>query len=117
MKKMQLNIYTCDCLLDHFVLMTTEEILSYVSSHELFSLTDSWLMFLNSGNDIIFFCLSTLRIVKPFINERIFCLKRTSLWDDTCLDFIQFDGVHNCCQNCLYLLTINLKKSLIKIKK
>ena len=110
-------IFTCECLLDHLIKMTEEETLNYVMNHEIFSLSDSWLMFIQSGNNILFFCIRALNIIRPFVNERLFCLKRSYFWDDTCLEFVQFSGIHNCCQNCLQLITSNLKKNLIMVKK
>ena len=110
-------IFTCECLLDHFVKMTEQEILLYVMNHEIFSLSDRWLLFIQSRNHILFFCIRALNIVRPFISERVSCLKRSSLWDDTCLDLTDISGINNCCQNCLQLLTTNLEKNLVIIKK
>ena len=110
-------IFTCECLLDHLIKMTEEETLNYVMNHEIFSLSDSWIMFIQSGSNILFFCIRSLNITRPFVNERVFCLKRSSFLDDTCLEFVQFSGINNCCQNCLQLITSNLKKNLIMIKK
>ena len=110
--------FTCECMLDHLIKMSENEILNYLSSQEIFSLSDSgWLILIQEGNNILFFCIRFLNIIKPFINERIFCLRRSPLLDDTCLEFMQFIGVNNSCQNCLEIITINLKRNLILIKK
>ena len=97
--------------------MTEEEITKYIMNHVVFSLTDRWLLFINVKDDFIFFCLRCLNFMRLFISERIFCIKRSGLFDDTCLDFIEFSGLNNVCQNCLKIVYINLKKYLIKIKK
>ena len=105
-------------MLDHLIRMTENEILYYLSSQEIFSLSDSgWLMLIQNGNDLLFFCIRLLNIIRPFVNERTFCLKRYSIWDDTCLEYMQFSGVNDCCQNCLEIITNNLTKNLILIKK
>ena len=111
-------IFTCECMLDHLIRMTENEILNYLMSQEIFSLSDSgWLMLIQAGNNLLFFCIQFLNIIRPFVNERVFSLKRSSTWDDTCLEYMQFSGVNNCCQNCLEIITINLKRNLILIKK
>ena len=112
-------IFTCECMLDHLIRMTENEILNYLMSQEIFSLSDSgWLILIQEENNLLFFCIRFLNIIKPFVNERIFCLKRSSsFWDDTCLEYMQFSGVNNCCQNCLEIITVNLKRNLIMIRK
>ena len=113
-----MEFFTCECMLDHLIKMTQNEILNYVFSQEIFSLSDSgWLILIQEGNNILFFCIRFLNIIKPFVSERIFCLRRSAILDDTCLEFMQFSGVNNCCQNCLEIITANLKKNLILIKK
>ena len=110
-------IFSCDCLLDHLIRMTNDEIEKYIMNHLIFSLSDRWLMFICSGNNILFFCIRAVHIIRPFINERVFCYKRSVFFDDTCLEFIDFSGVNNCCQNCLQILNVNIKKNLCKVKK
>ena len=112
-------IFTCECMLDHLIKMTENEILNYLMSQEIFSLSDSgWLILIQEENNLLFFCIRFLNIIKPFVNERIFCLKRSSsFWDDTCLEYMQFSCVNNCCQNCLEIITVNLKRNLIMIRK
>ena len=110
-------IFTCECLLDHLIKMTEEETQNYIMNHEIFSLSDSWLMFIQSGRNVLFFCIRTLKIIRPFLNERVFCLKRSGFFDDTCLELVDYSGINNCCQNCLHLITSNLKKNLIMVKK
>ena len=97
--------------------MTNNEIENYIQNHKIFSLSDRWLMFIYSTDNVLFFCLRAVHIIKPFINERVFCYKRSGFFDDTCLELIDFSGINNCCQNCLQLLTANLKKNLYKVKK
>ena len=96
--------------------MTNDEIEKYIMNHVLFSFTDRWLMFIQSGNNFLFFCLRTLHIIRRF-NERVFCYKRSGFFGDTCLEFIDFSGVNNCCQNCLQILTSSLKKNLVRVEK
>ena len=55
--------------------------------------------------------------MRPFVHERVFCIKRSGLFDDTCLDLADFSGISNCCENCLQIITISLKKCLVKLKK
>ena len=110
--------FACECMLDHLIKMTEDEILNYLSSQEIFSLSESgWLILIQERNNLLFFCIRFLNIIRPFVNERIFCLRRSSIWDDTCLEFMQFSGVNNCCQNCLEIITNNLRRNLIVIKK
>ena len=113
-----MEFFTCECMLDRLIGMTENEILNYVFSQEIFSLSESgWLILIQEANNLLFFCIRFLNIIKPFVCERIFCLKRSGIFDDTCLEFMQFSGVNNCCQNCLEIITANLKKNLILIKK
>ena len=113
-----MEFFTCECMLDKLIEMTRDEIVAYIFSQEIFSLSDSgWLILIQERNNILFFCIRFLNIIKPFVSERIFCLKRTAILNDTCLEFMQFSGVNNCCQNCLEIITAKLKKNLILIKK
>ena len=113
-----MEFFTCECMLDKLIEMTQNEIAKYIFSQEIFSLSDSgWLILIQEGNNILFFCIRFLNIIKPFVSERIFCLRRSAILADTCLEFMQFSGVNNCCQNCLEIITAKLKKNLILIKK
>ena len=113
-----MEFFTCECMLDKLIEMTRDEIVAYIFSQEIFSLSDSgWLILIQEGNNILFFCIRFLNIIKPFVSERIFCLRRSAILADTCLEFMQFSGVNNCCQNCLEIITAKLKKNLILIKK
>ena len=117
MLEMKLIIYTCECLLDHLIKMTEDEIEKYIMNHVIFSLSNRWLMYIYSQNNVLFFCLRCLNIVRPFVHERVFCIKRSGLFDDICLDLADFSGINNCCENCLQLLTTSLKKYPVKLKK
>ena len=113
-----MEFFTCECMLDKLIEMTQNEIVRYIFSQEIPSLSDSgWLIVIQEGNNLLFFCIRFLNIIKPFLNERIFCFKRSAILNDTCLEFMQFSGVNNCCQNCLEIITAKLKKNLILIKK
>ena len=113
-----MEFFTCECMLDKIIEMTRNEIIGYICSQEIFSLSDSgWLIVIIQKNNILVFCIRFLNILKPFINERIFCLKRSGIFDDTCLEYMQFSGVNNCCVNCLELVSEKLKENLISIKK
>ena len=113
-----MEFFTCECMLDKLIEMTQNEIVKYIFSQEIFSLSDSgWLILIQEGNNILFFCIRFLNIIKPFVSERIFCLKRSAILDGTCLEFMQFSGVNNCCRNCLEILTAKLKGNLILIRK
>lgn len=113
----QLNIHTCECPLDHLVRLPYDEIEKYIINYVIFSLADKWLMFIHNDSEILFFCLDCLFIVRKFTYETIFCLKRSDVFDDTCLDFIDYAGINNCCQNCLLCLCASLKKYLIRLLK
>lgn len=113
----QLNIHTCECPLDHLVRLPYDEIEKYIINYVIFSLADKWLMFIHNDSEILFFCLDCLFIVRKFTYETIFCLKRSDVFDDTCLDFIDYAGINNCCQNCLLCLCASLKKYLIRVLK
>ena len=114
---MKLIIFTCGCLLDHLIKLSEDEIEKYIMNHVIFSLSDKWLMYIHSQNNVLFFCIRCLNIVRPFVHERVFCIKRSGLFDDTCLDLADFSGISNCCENCLQIITISLKKCLVKLKK
>ena len=49
--------------------------------------------------------------------ERIYCIKRSGFFDDTCLDLIELSSLNNTCHSCLEILAIKLKKFLVKVKK
>ena len=112
-----INIFTCDCLLEHLVHMSYKQIEECVMNYVIFSLTDKWLMFIHNDEDVLFFCIETVRMVRIFTHEQVFCLKRSGFFNDTCLDLCDFSGVNNCCQNCLLILTNSLKRYLIKLSK
>ena len=48
-------IYSCDCLLDHLIRMTEDEIEKYIMNHAVFSLSDRWLMYIHLQNNVLFF--------------------------------------------------------------
>ena len=113
-----MEFFTCECMLDKIIEMTRNEIIGYICSQEIFSLSDNgWLIVIIQKNNILVFCIRFLNILKLFINERIFCPKRSGIFDDTCLEYMQFSGVNNCCVNCLELVSEKLKENLISIKK
>ena len=113
-----MEFFTCECMLDKLIEMTQDEIVGYIFSQEIFSLSDcGWLILIQDGNNFLFFCIRFLNIIKPFVSEKIFCLRRSAILDDTCLEFMQFSGVNNCCRNCLEILTAKLKGNLILIRK
>ena len=87
------HVYTCSCLLEHLTRLPYSEIMKCIACHDIFYLKDKWIMFLCDGLSFYFFCL------------------------DTCLDFMDFSGVNNCCSNCCISLIDVFKKYLIKVKK
>ena len=113
-----MEFFTCECMLEKLLTMTKDQVFNYIANQEIFSLSDcGWLILIIQKNNILVFCIRFLNILKPFINERIFCLKRSGIFDDTCLEYMQFSGVSNCCVNCLELVSEKLKENLISIKK
>lgn len=112
-----INIFTCDCLLEHLLHMSQEQIEKYIMNYVIFSLTDKWLMFIYNDDSVYFFCIQAIHVIRVFTNEQVFCIKRSGFFDDTCLDLCDFTGINNCCENCLSILTDSLKKYLIKLKK
>ena len=72
----QLNIHTCECLLDHLVRLPYDEIEKYIINYVIFSLADKWLMFIHNDSEILFFCLDCLFIVRKFTYETIFSALR-----------------------------------------
>ena len=115
---MKLTIYSCECLLDCLIKMTDEEIVNGIMNHIIFSLSDKWLMFIHEQINVLFFCNQCININRSLINrDRIFCIKRSAVFDDSCIDFIQFSGLNNLCMNCLEIITVHLKKYLAKLKK
>ena len=112
-----LDIYTCECLIDHLIRLSYEEIERCIMSYVIFSLEDKWLIFVHSDDEILFFCLDALCFVRKFTRHTIFCLKRSGIFDDTCLDFTEFYGINNCCENCLFCLTVSFKKYLVQVFK
>ena len=113
-----MEFFTCECMLDKLIEMNRHEIINYICSQKIFSLSDSgWLILIQERNTFLIFCIRFLNILKPFVSERIFCLKRSAILHDTCLEFMQFSGVNNCCRNCLEIIKTKLRKNLILIKK
>ena len=112
-----INIFTCECLLEHLVYMSYKQIDECIMNYVIFSLTGKWLMFIYDDEDIYFFCMEAIHIVRVFTHEQVFCLKRSGFFDNTCLDLCDFTGVNNCCENCLSILFDSLKRYLIKLRK
>ena len=112
-----INIFTCECLLERLVYMSQKQIEECIMNYVIFSLTDKWLMFIYNDDNIQFFCIDALRVIRTFTNEQVFCIKRSGFFDDTCLDLCDFNGVNNCCQNCLSILSCSLEKYLIELRK
>ena len=52
---MKLIIHTCECLLDHLVRMTEDEIEKYIMNHVMFFLSDRWLMYIHLHDKILIF--------------------------------------------------------------
>ena len=111
------HVYTCNCLLEHLINLSYSQIVDCITSHEVFYLQDNWIMFFYDGLSFYFFCNKMLRILRKFTNETFLCLKRSDVFDDTCLDFMDFSGVNNCCRNCCISLIECFKKFLIKFEK
>ena len=76
---MELNIFTCECLLDHLIMMRNESEKKIVT--KIFSITDrcniKCITRLHSENNIYIFCLRCLNILRPFMQESVLCLKRS----------------------------------------
>ena len=90
---MKLIIFSCECLLDHLIKLTEAEIEKYIMNHVIFALSDRWLMYIHSQNNVLFFCLRCLNFIRSFVHERVFCIKRSDLFDDICLDLVDFSGI------------------------
>ena len=112
-----LNVFTCECLLEHLIQMTYDEIEERIMNYVMFSLINKRMMYIHTGLDVLFFCIDFAHIVLHFVNETLFCIKRSDVYDDTCLDFIDFNGINNCCKNCVCCLTDSLTKYLIRLSK
>ena len=112
-----INIFTCECLMEHQVRMSYSEIEECIMNYVIFSLINKWLLFIHTDEDIYFFCIDAIHIIRVFTHEEVFCIRRSGFCDDTCLDLCDFSGINNCCENCLSILTDSLKKYLIKLRK
>ena len=111
------HIYTCSCLLEHLLLLPYRDIMKCIANHNIFYLKDKWIMFLCDGLSFYFFCINILRVLRKFTKETVFCRKRSGIFDDTCLDFMDFSGVNNCCSNCCISLIEVFKRYMVKVEK
>ena len=109
-------IYTCNCLLEHILMTPYVEIERSVSNFDIFSINKK-IMLLYNGESLHFFCMDAVCFAKRFTKNDIYCLKRSGIWDDTCLDCLVFTGVNNCCINCNILFSRVLEIFLLKIEK
>ena len=114
---MELGIFTCECMLDHLIMMRNESLNKIVT--KIFSITGrsniKCITRLHSANNIFFFCLRCLNIIRPFLHESVLCEKRYGFGNYTCLE-LHNTGFENNCRNCDSLLKFDLEKYLIKVK-
>ena len=110
------NIYTCNCLLDHFLKITTQEILvAFENNHAKFA----DFIRINVDDNFYIFC--------PWITEFCFkanrwyfydktCGTRTGEWSHLCCFHLLKFGFKTICQTCIFPLQKKLFPFLIKVK-
>ena len=110
------NIYTCNCLLDDFLKITTQEILvAFENNHAKFA----DFIRINVDDNFYIFC--------PWITEFCFkanhwyfydktCGNRTREWCHLCCFHLLKFGFKTICQVCIFPLQKKLFPFLIKVK-
>ena len=113
---MKHTIYSCECIFDNLIQMTSDEIERVVSDYSILSKFKKWLLIIEELNEILFFCVDCVDFSRSFMRSYIMCLKKTPDEDESCVDYIYFGGINDVCKNCLEVISAYMKMFLIKIK-
>ena len=92
------------------------EIEDYVSNFDIFTIKND-INILFNGEELHFFCSDVAYFIKKFAKYDCFCLRRSDVYDDNCIDSFDKDGVICFCIYCNINFCKSIERFLIKIKK
>ena len=109
-------IYTCNCLLEHLLKMSYYEIEASVSNFDIFAINNN-IHILFNGEKLHFFCSNVAYFITKLQKYDGFCLRRSDVYDDNCIDHFDKTGVICFCIHCNIIFSKSIEGFLTKIKK
>ena len=109
-------LYTCNCLLEHLMKMSYYEIEVSVSNFDIFAINNN-INILFNGHELHFFCSNVVYFITKFEKYDGFCLRRSDVFDDNCIDNFHKTSVLCFCIHCNIRFSKSIKRFLFKIKK
>ena len=109
-------LYTCDCLLEHLMKMSYYEIEVSVSNFDIFAINNN-IHILFNGHELHFFCSNVVYFITKFEKYDGFCLRRSDVFDDNCIDHFHKTGVVCFCIHCNIRFSKSIERFLFKIQK
>ena len=110
-------LYTCNCLLEHVMKMSYYEIEVSVSNFDIFAINNNINIIFN-GHELHFFCSDVVYFMTKFEKYDGFCLRRSDVFDDNCIDHFQTVNSVICfCIHCNIRFSKTIERFLFKIKK
>ena len=96
--------------------MSYYEIEACVSNFDIFTINNN-IHILFDGKELHFFCSNAAYFMTKFEKYDVFCLRRSDVYDDNCIDHFDKTGVICFCIHRNRRFSKSLKGFLIKIKK
>ena len=109
-------LYTCNCLLEHLMKMSYYEIEVSVSNFDIFAINNN-IHILFNGHELHFFCSNVVYFITKFEKYDGFCLRRSDVFDDNCIDNFHKTGVVCFCIHCNIRFSKSIERFLFKIQK
>ena len=96
--------------------MSYDEIEVSVSNFDIFTINND-IHILFNGEELHFFCSNVVYFITKFEKYDGFCLRRSDVFDDNCIDHFHKTGVIYFCIHCNIRFSKSIKRFLFKIKK
>ena len=96
--------------------MSYHEIEVSVSNFDIFTINND-IHILFNGEELHFFCSNVVYFITKFEKYDGFCLRRSDVFDDNCIDHFHKTGVIYFCIHCNIRFSKSIKRFLFKIKK
>ena len=109
-------LYTCNCLLEHLMKMSYYEIEVSVSNFDIFAINNN-IHILFNGEELHFFCSNVVYFITRLEKYDGFCLRRSDVFDDNCIDYFHQTGVICFCIHCNIRFSKSIARFLFKITK
>ena len=96
--------------------MSYNEIEEKVSNFDIFAINNN-INILFNGEELHFFCSDVAYLIKNLEKFDCYCLRRSDVCDDNCIDHFDKTGVICFCIHCNIIFSKSIEGVLTKIKK